>query len=536
MSYHFDNQGKRSQFKVDKTGSSNLKVNDEFYGKAQAIDPQLKRQRIPILSATYSHIGNQGSRKNVDVDRLPRLSRNDVLVLDLGRHCVGHFNCQLITTGSHPDAPAVINVRFCEMEKELSASKDYEGWLPKGWIQEDAVRILNFPWKKEFERVACRYIKISIIDTSQKYQLVLKNPEFVSESSAGELNVNNEFCTNDSQLKQIDELSLATLHSCMQTVFEDGPKRDRRLWIGDFRIQALTDEVTFENFDIIKRCLYLFASTANRRTGSLCADIFSDGVEQPDDLEMGDYTLLFVDVLANYFGKTKDKETLMGLYETAKRAVQYGLNQIDPSGIPNSDLVQTVFLDWLADANVSKKAATLGIIIFALNRLIYLAEIVEDPQIPELRQIQTKLTSLARDLYFDQQKGLFVSGKNSQINWPSQIWLVRANLFTKKQNQQLLRRSLDKLPMTFFVSPYLYGELCLTLCENDLVDLAVRLIKAYWGKMIVAGAQTSWEVFSIQDAEYSPYGVNSTLVHSYCHGWGCVPAYIFRKYLKPDGK
>lgn len=26
---------------------------------------------------------------------------------------------------------------------------------------------------------------------------------------------------------------------CMQSVFEDGPKRDRRLWLGDLRLQAL---------------------------------------------------------------------------------------------------------------------------------------------------------------------------------------------------------------------------------------------------------------------------------------------------------
>jgi hypothetical protein len=31
----------------------------------------------------------------------------------------------------------------------------------------------------------------------------------------------------------------------MQEVFEDGPKRDRRLWLGDLRLQALVNDVTF---------------------------------------------------------------------------------------------------------------------------------------------------------------------------------------------------------------------------------------------------------------------------------------------------
>lgn len=32
---------------------------------------------------------------------------------------------------------------------------------------------------------------------------------------------------------------MKTLADCMQDVFEDGPKRDRRLWLGDLRLQAL---------------------------------------------------------------------------------------------------------------------------------------------------------------------------------------------------------------------------------------------------------------------------------------------------------
>ena len=36
-------------------------------------------------------------------------------------------------------------------------------------------------------------------------------------------------------LQKIDAVSLNPLCNCMQTVFEDGPKRDRRLWIASSR-------------------------------------------------------------------------------------------------------------------------------------------------------------------------------------------------------------------------------------------------------------------------------------------------------------
>ena len=54
------------------------------------------------------------------------------------------------------------------------------------------------------------------------------------------------------ELKKIDLIAVNTLKNCMQRVFEDGPKRDRRLWIGDLRLLALTDYATFNNTALIK--------------------------------------------------------------------------------------------------------------------------------------------------------------------------------------------------------------------------------------------------------------------------------------------
>lgn len=56
----------------------------------------------------------------------------------------------------------------------------------------------------------------------------------------------------EEELKKIYEVSVKTLAECMQDVFEDGPKRDRRLWIGDLRLQALANYVTFDNVELVK--------------------------------------------------------------------------------------------------------------------------------------------------------------------------------------------------------------------------------------------------------------------------------------------
>ena len=47
--------------------------------------------------------------------------------------------------------------------------------------------------------------------------------------------------------KKVGEVCVRTLRDCMQSFFEDGPKRDRRLWLGDMRLQALVNYDTFKN-------------------------------------------------------------------------------------------------------------------------------------------------------------------------------------------------------------------------------------------------------------------------------------------------
>lgn len=51
--------------------------------------------------------------------------------------------------------------------------------------------------------------------------------------------------SEDEMICRLDRVSLRTLQNCMQTVFEDGPKRDRRLWLGDLRLQALANYETY---------------------------------------------------------------------------------------------------------------------------------------------------------------------------------------------------------------------------------------------------------------------------------------------------
>ena len=108
-------------------------------------------------------------------------------------------------------------------------------------------------------RYSFRYVRIEVVDISSRFSLRVNDAAITAVSSAPDEAL-LPFYSSDVLDMEIDRVAVKTLHDCMQTVFEDGPKRDRRLWIGDLRIQALVNYVTYNMNDMVKSNLYLFGA------------------------------------------------------------------------------------------------------------------------------------------------------------------------------------------------------------------------------------------------------------------------------------
>ncbi|MDF7638609.1 hypothetical protein PT285_04245 [Lactobacillus sp. ESL0791] len=524
MAFQFNNSGQQSAFEDNSKIPTVKQFQPQFLQKAIANQVRLNYQTIAVTQA----INERG--KKIPLAQLPVLTKGTTLVLDLGQYYVGHFRLQFTTAGSYPDAPALVNLRYCETQAELTCSAAYQGWLPEGWIQEETVKITDFPATfTAKDRTACRYLKLTVIATSEKYGLRLKKCDFRAQTAA-DFKLPEEKADKDLQLMRIDQLAQITLQNCMQGVFEDGPKRDRRLWLGDFRIQSLCASDLQTDFAIIKHCLYLFAGTQTS-AGNIAADIFAYPRLVPDDLFMLDYNLLFVDTLANYYRATADRATLNELYPVAEKTIMFVADRA-PSGEIPAWLVQTAFLDWLPDGiKIDRQAALQGVYLYALKQLRSLASTLEVDTV-NITALIKQQEDLIKSKYYDASKRLFVSGPDKQASWWSQIWLTRADALGKDVSKQVLDTAIRTLKLDVFMTPYAYGELCLSLCEHGLKENALKLIRDYWGKMLADGAETSWEVFNPQKPNYSPYGVNSQLVLSHCHGWGSWPTYLLRHFLR----
>lgn len=445
-------------------------------------------------------------------------------ILDLGTHCVGYFSFHCETVGSPQDAPAHLKFIFGEITAEVAEDfASYDGWLSSSWLQQEDKYFDVMPAEATLERrYCCRYIKIRIVATSRKFGLRFSNLQFTCVSSVADNILPEAF--SDPLLKKIDEISLLTLKNCMQSVFEDGPKRDRRLWLGDLRLQALVNYASFQQNDLVKRCLYLFAGVT-RKDGMVSANLFMQPEVQADDTYLLDYSLFFAATLADYYQQTGDIDTARELWPTARRQIDLAMNRLNSQGLLLDSEEWWAFIDWHESLN--KQAAAQGVFIYCIRKTVDLAKAVAPESVAELESLGERLKKAVIDNLWDEKIGFFISGKSRQVSWASQVWLVLADIGDADFQARLLTRLRESPPAIRLQTPYMMHHFVDALLKCNKRDEAEAVIKSYWGAMAERGADTFWEVFDPDNSRLSPYG--SPLINSYCHAWSCTPAWLLRQ-------
>lgn len=451
-------------------------------------------------------------------------SPGDTFIIDFGEHCVGSLNFSCDSAGSPPDAPAHLQFIFGETLCEVSEPfSEYQGWLSSSWLQQHDEYIDIFPEEKTLPRRYCfRYIKVRVVSLSPKYTIRFTRLSATTVSSAP--HSYPEYHTHDALLKKIDEVSVQTLRNCMHDVFEDGPKRDRRLWLGDLRLQALVNDVTFAKHDLVKRCLYLFAGH-RREDGMVAANIFARPEVKADDTYLFDYSLFFVDTLYNYLIATQDIATAKELWPVAIRQVELALERCDHTGLVRDSDDWWSFIDW--NDSLNKQAPSQGVLIYCVEKAIQLAMICQ-PERGESLQKQLLTLKNAASTLFDEETGYYFSGNKYQFSYASQIWMVLAEMGDLVHRKNIMLNLLKNPPSIEMNTPYLRHHFIDALIKCGLRNEAIQEIKQYWGAMVEFGADTFWELFDPKNPSFSPYG--SKLINSYCHAWSCTPAWFIRQF------
>ncbi len=504
---------------------------EEFLNKALELLPDLIETEVQAVQTVRLKKEQNGeiSVLREDSYRNRKLKKGDKVCLDFGDHQVGYLTLSLVSSGSHADAPVWLKLHFAENPAELFENvEEYQGWICSSWIEVEQIHVDVIPSEIRLERrYAFRYVEIEVLDISSKFDLVIQNAVCTAVSSADEKNLKpyQPVCPGHGKL---DQIACRTLHNCMQKVFEDGPKRDRRLWMGDLRMQALANYETYQNNDLVKACLYLFAALP-MEDGRIGACIFLDPVPEVDDTVMFDYSLFFVTTLLDYYQATGDRETLEELWPTALSQIYIAEKSLNEEGVvSDSDVLGWCFADW--NLALNKQASAQGIFLYAIKSAVRIAEILEEnSEIRRLEDLYKICLEASNTVLWDDDMEVYVSGAERQISYASQVWMILGGAVSGKAAADLLKRIEGMEQAVEMVTPYMYHNYidALLMCGNR--QEACRKLEEYWGGMAERGADTFWELYNPKNPYESPYG--GTIVNSYCHAWSCAPAYFLRKYF-----
>lgn len=452
------------------------------------------------------------------------MQSGDSIVIDLGNHYVGYFSFKMWYVDIYIDAPVTMSVRFCETKRELDDDySDYHGVLCKSWLQEEIINV-DFPGRYEMpRRYAARYIKICIINSPQK--LSLSDFIFKSVSSADENSI-AEFDISDKELKRIDEISVNTLKNCMQRVFEDGPKRDRRLWIGDLRLEALTNYYTFKNYELVKRCLYLFAASDRNSFGFMPGYLYENPIFVSGYWFIEDYNLMYVCSLCDYYMHTMDQETFNDLYPAAKSIMDSMENILDDAGIVTTR-GGSAFVDWCPGLN--KITSLQGIYLYTLELWVNVLKMLSDNDVHIYTQRLNRGRKVALEYLYDASKNSFVNKADDyQYSVHSTAWMILGGVITGEKAKDALYKAINSPDSIKPFTPYMHHYLVEAFVKIGEMNAAEQHIRKIWGGMAKLGFDTFSELYVPDDLDFSAYGDRK--INSMCHAWSCTPSYFIRKY------
>ena len=449
------------------------------------------------------------------------------VILDLGDHYTGYFSMRVEHMGLPADAPLRFRLTFAEVPAELNTSFDpYSGSLSRAWLQDEVITVMRLPQEVKVERrLACRYVKIELLAQSY-YDFTFADFNFRAETSAhGAVPALSE--NIDPMIKKINEIGLKTLAECMQTVYEDGPKRDQRLWIGDLYLEALANAYSYKNHDLTKRCLYLLAGLADEE-GFLHATVYEYPKPEPQtNQHTMDYSLLYGVALLEYLKETGDRATAEELWPVVKYQVEFARTYLkdwvyDVDKQPSWWLV----FDWKDDLN--RAAPIQGLMTFAIDKSYELACLLgREAEVKEWPSVVRSMRKASRERFYDKSRGVILSG-GGQVSYLSQVWMILSETLSAKEGARALEYVLSDSTTCYPGSPYAYHYLIEAMLQCGMNERARELLVSYWGGMIEKGADTFWEVYDPNDDKKSPYGFYP--VNSYCHAWSCTPVYFINKY------
>ena len=389
-----------------------------------------------------------------------------------------------------------------------------------------------------FKRLAGRYVQIHLPSAEATVHYVGLQPTQYPVGDRGGL-----VCADDLH-QRIYEVAKHTLHLCMHEHYEDCPWREQALYGMDSRVEMLCAYRAFEEYELSKASLRLFAHS-QRENGQLelCAPAEAD-------IYIPSFNLCYVISASEYLKHTGDCAFLEEIYPVVEKVIKTFADKMTDAGVigcctepeawnlyewapgldgRKADMWPPMDVDFVDESTGKVLSAPLN--AYFLMALKAYGEIAAalGKDIESTLALWKPIAEASERLFWDEEKGCYASycdadGRKHYAELTQALFLCAGIVPAKKQAalRRKLRDGADWVPITMGSMIHKYDAL---MQEGDtyaafvMDDIAKR-----WGDMVAVGATTFWETFA-GSAEYTFGGAGSL-----CHGWAALPIYVYYTY------
>ncbi len=412
-----------------------------------------------------------------------------------------------------------IRLRFGESVGETCAEIGEKNATNDHSLRDFCVELQNYS-DMTFGQTGFRFLRIDTLDDDTEISF----KAVVAAVHTDEREQTGTFVCDDPLVNEIFDTAAYTLRLCLQNGYIwDGVKRDRLVWIGDLYPEMRAARCLYGDVPEITRCLD-FAMAETPLPNWMC------GIQT--------YSVWWLIILCDEYAASGDKIKFTKYLPYVKGL----LDQIAPYISANGETsFGWDFIDWPtcdengdAEKREDCKAGAYYLIKIALEKTAaLLQEFGEDISLcKELLERQARTTPKVRR--FKQIAGLGA--------WSGDL---------SENNKNILLDGGAKGLSTFMSYPILTG---VAKCGEN--EIALSMMKEYYGGMLSVGATTFWEDFDLSWLENSgridelptpdkkdihgDYGAfcYKGYRHSFCHGWSAgVVAYLMETVVgvKPQG-
>ncbi|MCY3020474.1 MAG: family 78 glycoside hydrolase catalytic domain [Planctomycetota bacterium] len=332
------------------------------------------------------------------------------------------------------------------------------------------------------------------------------------------LKVEGRFACSDPFFNWLWDAAEDTLRACMEDAYLDCPWRERGCYVGDSLVEYHMTRALTADAALARRCLWLWG-VAQRPDGQM-----QDVVPSWHDAVLGDYTLLWVVLLRDYWASTGDKALVRELWPCLKPLFASPLWVETESGLWDGSKA-CVGLDWGAtdQERVGESGALNAFRFRAVECATELAAALGKRAEAARYSKEAARVKAAFQTLWDEQRGRFAATRvgGKLIDAPAlhaNALALAYGLATRNQTPSVLRYVAEGLEANTKLQPghfepyFLYFVLG-ALYDHGMSAVAEQAIRSNYGLMRNGGAWTLWEMLSP--------------ANSLCHAWSGAPLHFF---------